>query len=224
MIDSPPTKPAPKTSNTQPDISSEEVSTIPPVARPVRTAVLPTEFVKKDVEVREGFLSDDIEVICAAATKSESTILIATAGQPMKDRKAALSIWRNRRLENLCCEELRAFLEKDASPEMVASWRDGTVDLLALDDAIANALESKAREASELRTAQKQKVKEALWRHCEGVEPPYLPQHLVVRGDGELRLFKNLFAAKNWGIEGNHGYYTVPFKIDQFHVVYPSPQ
>jgi hypothetical protein len=201
-----------------------EISEIQSARQSISTQVLPRTFVMLDTEVREGFLSDDLETICDAATKSGATILIATAGKPLEDRKTSFKLWRKNRLETLYCEGLPEFLSNNTDPELCASFRDATVDLLALDAAIQNETETKIRKASELRKAQKEKLKAALNSHCEGCSHPHLPQHLVVRGDGELRLVKNFNKVKEWGSIGNHGYYTVPLQIENVRLRFPEPE
>jgi hypothetical protein len=201
---------------------SSEASKVLTAKRPIITSVIPLEIVIIDVEVREGFLSDDLETICAVATKSGSAVLLATAGQPLKAREASFQLWRKSLLRGLHCEGLNEFLSKNTAPELIASFRDGTVDLLVLDAAIHNECEIEGCKASELRAAQKETVRAAFWSHCEGVTRPYHPRYLVVRGDGELRLMKNLTAVKKWGSIGNSGYSTVPLKGEEFRSFYPT--
>jgi hypothetical protein len=211
-------------SSSLPDSPSPEISEIQPAKRSIRTVVLPVAVVLLDAEVREGFLSNDLESICGAATKAGATILIATAGQPLEAREASFALWRKHLLENLYCEGLAEFLSNNIDPELCASFRDGTVDLLTLDAAIQNEHERKTAEAAELRRAQKEKLKNALWSHCEGINQPKLPQYLVIRGDGEQRLVKGQQMAKEWGCIGNHGYYTVPLQIEKRQLVLPVPE
>ena len=207
---------------------SSEVPDVQLAKRPISPVVLPVAVLVLDVEVREGFLSDDIETICTAVNKSGSaTILLIAAGKSLEDREAAFDLWRKKLLEGLQlnCGELAEFLSKNTAPELCASFRDGTVDLLALDSAIHDERERVSREAAELRRAQKEKLKEAFWSHAQGfVEHPSWPRYLVVRGDGELRLMKNLNQAKEWGRVGNLGYYTVPLQGDGIQRTLPLPE
>jgi hypothetical protein len=185
----------------------------PPVPQRRVTSILPLAAVELDAEIRAAFLSEDLEVICDCAGKSKSAVLIATAGQGLEQREAAFLVWRRAHLGILytavpCIGEY--FSSPDCDVDLREQFKDGTVDLYALDRAIHDARHEKGAAQMALLAAQKDTLRAALYSNCLNLAHPTFPQMLVVRGDGEMKLVKNGTQAKEFGRAGNFGFYLLP--------------
>lgn len=198
------------TTSLLPDISDESIeaqSLVEKPRLPIHTTVLPVAAVVLDDEIRRDFLGSDIEVICACAAKVGSTLLITVAGQSLEQREAAFGIWRKRHLEKLAvnCSAVTEFLS--IHKELHEKFADGTIDLLVLDRLMHDEAHSKNQETLLRLQEQKAALLQGVNANCVDIPLGHWPQILVVRGDSQMKLFKNQAAGKAWGHEGGAGFY-----------------
>ena len=176
----------------------------------IRPSILPPAIVALDIEVQDAFLSDDLATICAVAGKIGSAVLIASAGQPRKNREAAFVIWRQQALADLAVTvpEIRNFLAGNET--MRLEYEAATIDLIVLDRGMHDAREDERVRKSELMAHNKQVLRDAIAKHTPDYEENRFPRYCVIRGDGDLKLFRGRNAAQEWAREGNFGYNLVP--------------
>lgn len=177
---------------------------------PVHTLVLPLHLVALDIEVREKYLSDDLTTICDIAGKSNSAVLIASAGLPQENRETSFAIWRRQGLDKLAVAvpEIWDFLATNA--QALTEYQAATIDLLHLDRLLHDDLVEKKRVALVLLLSRKQALKDALTRNTPDIIEGRFPKWCVVRGDGEMSLFHSRSTAQEWARVGNTGFHLIP--------------
>ena len=177
---------------------------------PIHTTTLPVAHVRMDAEVRDAYLSEDLETICAIAAITGAAVLIASAGHPLDQRETAFRIWRKRGLESLesSSPEIGTFLA--THPDLRAQYDAGTVDLIVLDRALHDAHEEENKKRRDYIVTSKQALRDAVAKHTPDAEEGRFPKICIIRGDGELKVFRNRPTALEWAREGNFGYHLIP--------------